>query len=351
MDFSLSKDQEALRDLTAQIVGDVCTAEYLRRIAGTEPGTDAPLWRTLADAGLVGIGLPESVGGGGQSWLETCIVLSELARASAPVPALATMAFTAPSLAASGSHDELVARVATGETVVAAAVHEPTGDPFSAAAATVDGGLHGTKICVLHGTIAEAFVVTAIDGLHLVWADAPGVTVETQTTSSDAPDALVTFRGSPSELLAGPEGTALLIQRGLSAACVMTAAACEAALKLVADYTTERRQFDQPIASFQAVSQRAADAYIDTEAVRLTAWQAAWRLAEGLPCEQELLTAKFWAAEGGWRAMHAALHLHGGVGVDRNYPLHRHVLLHKQLELHLGSATPTLQRLGRLIAE
>ncbi|MBT7430500.1 MAG: acyl-CoA/acyl-ACP dehydrogenase, partial [Ilumatobacter sp.] len=215
MDFSLSRDQEALRDLTAQIVGDVCTAEYLRHIAGTEPGTDATLWRTLADAGLVGIGLPESVGGGGQSWLETCIVLSELARASAPVPALATMAFAAPSLAASGSHDELVARVATGESVVAAAVHEPTGDPFSAAAATVDGGLHGTKICVLHGTIAEAFVVTAIDGLHLVWADAPGVSVETQTTSSDAPDALVTFRGSPSELLAGPEGTALLIQRGL----------------------------------------------------------------------------------------------------------------------------------------
>jgi alkylation response protein AidB-like acyl-CoA dehydrogenase len=131
----------------------------------------------------------------------------------------------------------------------------------------------------------------------------------------------------------------------------MIAASCQTALALTAEYTRARTQFDRTIASFQAVSQRAGDAYIDTEGVKLTAWQAAWRLDQGLPSDEALLTAKFWAAEGGWRVMHAAHHLHGGVGVDRDYPLHRHFLNHKQLELQVGSATPSLLRLGRILAD
>jgi alkylation response protein AidB-like acyl-CoA dehydrogenase len=131
----------------------------------------------------------------------------------------------------------------------------------------------------------------------------------------------------------------------------MVAGACAAALELTAEYTKGREQFGRPIASFQAVSQRAADAYIDTEAVRLTAWQAAWRLDQGLPASGEVAIAKFWASEGAQRVVHAAHHLHGGVGVDRDYPLHRYFLLVKQAELALGSATPSLQRLGRILAD
>jgi alkylation response protein AidB-like acyl-CoA dehydrogenase len=104
------------------------------------------------------------------------------------------------------------------------------------------------------------------------------------------------------------------------------------------------------IASFQAVGQRAADAYIDAEAVELTSRQAAWRLAEDRPADEQVAIAKFWAAEGGQRVVHAAQHLHGGVGVDRSYPLHRYFLAAKQLELTLGGATTSLVRLGALIA-
>ena len=131
----------------------------------------------------------------------------------------------------------------------------------------------------------------------------------------------------------------------------MAAGACAAALELTANYTKTRVQFGRPIATFQAVSQRAGDAYIDTEAVRLTAWQAAWRLDSGLPAAEQVAIAKFWASEGGLQVLHAAQHLHGGVGVDRDYPLHRYFLLSKQLELSLGSATPSLLRLGGLLAD
>ena len=350
MDFSLSSDQQALRDLARQILTNTCTNEHRKTVAASESGTDLDLWRSLADAGLAAINLPEAAGGGGYGWLEAAIVLGEIGRVTAPVPGLAVMALAGPSLAAvHGEHPELLDGVASGERIVTAAVHESVGDPWAPTAAMHDGRLSGTKVCVPHGLLAGLFVVTAADGLYAVDAAADGVSIERQDTTSGVPDALVTFDGAAAVRIGGPEATADLLRRAMSAACVMVAASCEVALSLTAEYARTREQFDRVIASFQAVSQRAGDAYIDTEGVRLSAWQAAWRLDRGMSCDEALLTAKFWAAEGGWRVMHAAHHLHGGVGVDRDYPLHQHFLNHKQLELFLGSATPSLQRLGALL--
>ena len=143
----------------------------------------------------------------------------------------------------------------------------------------------------------------------------------------------------------------LITEFATTALCVQEAGACASALDLTAEYTKTHVQFDKPIATFQAVGQRAADAYVDTEAIRLTAWQAASRLAAGLPAAAEVAVAKYWAAEGGQRVVHAATHLHGGVGVDRDYPLHRYFLLTRQIELTLGGANESLRRLGRLLAE
>src|SRR5205807_7487608 len=142
-----------------------------------------------------------------------------------------------------------------------------------------------------------------------------------------------------------------IVDRATAALCSMQVGVTEEALRMTAQYTSAREQFDRPLAAFQAVAQRAADAYIDTEGVRLTAWQAVWRLAEGLPAANELAVAKFWAAEGGQRVVHAAQHLHGGIGVDVDYPLHRYFLWAKECELTLGSATPQLVKLGAALAD
>jgi alkylation response protein AidB-like acyl-CoA dehydrogenase len=135
-----------------------------------------------------------------------------------------------------------------------------------------------------------------------------------------------------------------------TALCIEEAGVCASALELTAEYTKTRVQFEKPIATFQAVGQRAADAYVDTEAIRLTAWQAAARLAAGLSASSEVAIAKYWAAEGGQRVVHAASHLHGGVGVDREYPLHRYFLMTKHIELTLGGATEQLLQLGATLA-
>jgi alkylation response protein AidB-like acyl-CoA dehydrogenase len=124
----------------------------------------------------------------------------------------------------------------------------------------------------------------------------------------------------------------------------------ERALEITTAHLRERVQFGAPIGSFPAVQQRAADCWIDLQALRWTAWRAAWLLAEGRPALREAAVAKFWAAEAGSRIANAAQHLHGGLGVDIEYPIHRHFLWSKALELALGGAAPQLARLGRELA-
>jgi 3-oxocholest-4-en-26-oyl-CoA dehydrogenase beta subunit len=131
---------------------------------------------------------------------------------------------------------------------------------------------------------------------------------------------------------------------------VMQVGVAERALRITAEYVAGREQFERPLATFQAVQQRIADAYIDVEAMRVTAWRAAWRLAEGLPADEEIAIAKFWASEAGSRVLVSAQHLHGGVGVDVDYPLHRYLKLSKRLELLFGGGTEQLAHLGDLLA-
>jgi alkylation response protein AidB-like acyl-CoA dehydrogenase len=146
----------------------------------------------------------------------------------------------------------------------------------------------------------------------------------------------------------GPSSTG--VDRALLGLCALELGVVERALRITAQYTTERKQFDRPIGSFQAVQQRAANAWIDVEAIRLTTWQVAWRLDAGLPARDEVRMAKFWASEAGHRITYAAQHLHGGIGVDVDYPIHRYYLWSKTLELTLGSAARHLAALGDAIA-
>ncbi|HEY7921928.1 MAG TPA: acyl-CoA dehydrogenase, partial [Vicinamibacteria bacterium] len=257
-------------------------------------------------------------------------------------------------------------RMARGEAIVTAALVEPHRDPTAPGTrATRDGAgfrITGSKLAVPAGPIADAILVpAALDGgvaVFLVETKAAGVTQQALITTSRQPESLLVLDGvrvGADAMLGsaaqGAEIAAWIELRATAALCALAVGVCSEALRLTAEYTKTRKQFDQPIAMFQAVGHRAANAYIDTEGIRLTAWQACWRLAEGLPAEAAVAVAKIWAAEAGQRVVHAAQHLHGGVGVDREYPLHRYFLWAKQLELTLGGATRQLLRLGKLLAD
>ena len=133
--------------------------------------------------------------------------------------------------------------------------------------------------------------------------------------------------------------------------CATQAGVIERALELTAEYARNRVQFGRPIGSFQAVTQRLADAYIDVEAVRLTMWQAAWLLSESdAEAGTAVATAKFWAADAGHRVAHTAVHVHGGLGIDMSYPVHRYFTAAKHHEFALGGATAQLRRIGAALA-
>ena len=141
------------------------------------------------------------------------------------------------------------------------------------------------------------------------------------------------------------------LNRATIASCAVVSGVAEQALQITAQYTTERKQFDRAIGTFQAVGQRMADCFIDSQAIELTMLQAATHLDEGRDDPLEVATAKFWAADGGNRIGHAALHVHGGISIDLDYSIHRYFLWLKQYEFTLGAATPQLLRIGKVLAD
>jgi len=371
MDFSFSEDQEAIRELATRIFTDLATHERLREIeADAEtPRFDRKLWSELASAGLTGINLPEEVGGAGLGFIEAALIVEAAGRSAAYVPAIETIATGAPAIAEFGSEAQRqrwLPGVVVGDVVVTTALVELGGTPDAPALTAEKKGdgftLTGSKSCVPSGLIADVAVVPArldggVVGVFVVDLSASGVSRTWQLTNAERPDAILEFDHvalAADDLLGlaadGADIVHWLVLRATAGAAVAEAGVTSASIALTAEYTKTREQFGRPIATFQAVGQRAADAYVDSEAIWLTAWQAAWRIAEGLPADDAVAVAKFWAAEGGQRVVHAAVHLHGGVGVDRDYPLHRYFLLTKQLELTLGGATEQLLRLGAMLA-
>ena len=141
-----------------------------------------------------------------------------------------------------------------------------------------------------------------------------------------------------------------MVERATLGLCAVQLGVTERALAATASYAINRIQFERPIATFQAVGHRCADAYIDVEAIGLTLWQAAWRLSAGLPAGAEVAVAKYWAATGGHRVAHAAVHIHGGMGVATEYSIHRYFIAAKQIEFTLGGAKEQLLRLGARLA-
>ena len=362
MDFDLSEEQRSLGELARQIFEREVTKERLREAEADPDRIDARLWATLAEASLLGVGVPETLGGMGYGLLELCVLLQEVGRALAPVPALPTLVLGGLPIARFGTAAQQRAwlpRLAAGEAFLTAAL---AGEGVQARPAGDGYALDGAKALVPAARRAERILVPASTpagvGIFLVDPHAAGVSLVASRTSTREPlfEALLAgVRVADSELLGGDAAGGERMLRwmrdcALAAIAATQVGVSERALEITAGHLRERVQFGAPIGSFPAVQQRAADCWIDLAAMRWTAWSAAWRIAEDLPAERESLVAKFWAAEAGSRIANAAQHFHAGMGVDVDYPIHRYFLWSKSLELELGAAAPQLARLGREMA-
>ncbi|HYX60484.1 MAG TPA: acyl-CoA dehydrogenase [Streptosporangiaceae bacterium] len=350
MDFGLTEEQTELAGLTRKILAE----------------RDAP-WGDLAAAGVLAAGLPPALGGAGLGLLEQCSVLIELGRSASSVPYLTSAVLGAGALAAFGTPAQLqrwVAPAGQGTVVLTAALAEEDGDDPrvpSTRAERADGQwvLSGVKTAVDTAPEADLFLVPCAspDGVRvfLVTPSDAGVRVEPQQLTDFAPAGRVVLSRVvlPDDRVLGGVGDAVadwLVARATVGLCAMQSGVIERALELTAEYAKSRVAFGRPIGSFQAVTQRLADAFVDVEAVRLTMWQAAWLLSAGSAAATEVATAKFWAAEAGHRVAHTAVHVHGGMGIDVTYPVHRYFVAAKRNEFALGGATVQLRRIGGALA-
>lgn len=367
MDFEYNETQTAVSQLAKKIFKARVTPEALKKLDAAGDRFDAGLWKDLAQAGLLGTSLPDSAGGSDGGFLELCALLVEAGAAVAPIPLWPTLVCGAMPIERFGSEaqrTELLAGVVTGKTILTAAFAEDGGtDPAAPAttasesvgAWTVTGAkAHVPAAHLAHRALLAAKTGDDTVGVFLVDPKADGVRLELQTTTTGEMEHYMTLDGAAAEPLGDPAGGAAILEwlvpRATVGLCAMELGVAKRVLVMTATYTSERTQFDRPIATFQAVGQRAADAYIDVEAVKLTMWEAAWRLSRELPAAQQVAIAKFWAAEGGHRVAFAAQHLHAGIGYDLDYPLARYYMLSKKLELTLGSANAHLAELGAALA-
>ncbi len=393
MDFTYTEEQAAIEELSGRVFSDLCTQDRMKALEATSGDTgpfDSQLWARLAEAGLIGVGLGEDVGGGGMDFLAVALVIEAAGRSAAYAPVIETMVYGAwviDEFGTTAQRERWLPDVCAGKQILTTAIPEEVDGlivdgAIPATRARRDSkslwSIHGVKACVPAGLVATTILVPAlIDdssddgdegvtiGIFAVDPSSPGVRITRQDTTAGRPEAVLELDGVvvDDSCRIGADGSdpsghsqrtgeilPRVIERATAALCIYQAGACAAALSLLSEYTSNRRQFGSPIAAFQAVGQRAADAYVDTQAIKLTALQAAWRISRGLSCSREVAAAKYWAAEGGQRVLHAAVHLHGGVGVDRDYPLHRFYLLTHQIELTLGGATASLRRLGSTLA-
>jgi alkylation response protein AidB-like acyl-CoA dehydrogenase len=245
--------------------------------------------------------------------------------------------------------------VVSGEVVLTAAIQEVGNeDPYSPTCTVKDGKLKGIKQGVPYTGIATRMLVIAKEGneagLFIVDPKDASIKNTALWSTTYEPQAWLEFDQTAAEKLGGADAVKYFLERYMTALCCYQVGVCEKMVKLTSDYTSEREQFGVKIATFQAVGHRTANCYIDAKCLKLVTQQAVSLLAEEKDASVAVNVAKAWCGDAGHRVSVTTQHLHGGMGVDRDYPLWRYALWAKQNELQLGCTTFHLEQMGDAIA-
>jgi alkylation response protein AidB-like acyl-CoA dehydrogenase len=372
MDFNFSDDQNAIRELAHQIFTDRATDEFMLEFSRTGGTYDDDLWQTLAEQGLLGIAVPEAAGGTDLGLIELCLMLEEQGRRVAPVPLFASLVLGGLPIAEFGTQEQqqqYLAPLAAGEARLSAAIAEVAMNPAIATTVSFadqrDGFvLNGQKSVVPEGAVANYILVPAQDAqgncsMFVVDTSVAGVSLEAVEIGL-AGDRAAHLKldnvvlGREAMMGAAGQGEEIvewIVQRANIGHCALQLGVTEEAMKRTAEYVSERKQFGIALGTFQALAMRMADSYIDVEGIRSTYWLALWRLSENKDARAEVRAAKWWACDAAHRVVSTSQHLHGGMGADVEYPIHRFFMLAKQISYSLGNASQQLEQLGRLLAD
>lgn len=335
MDFAFDETQQEI----ARLCGDVLARE---------PDT---AWKALGEAGLLALAVPERLGGDGLGVLEIAVLLTEVGRCAVDVPALATLALGVLPIVRFGTEeqqDTLLPLVSDTHGVLTAALSEPSAPlptlPHTTARRDGDGFVvSGTKVAVPHASAADKILVSAL------LDEGPGVLV-IDPAHAEVNEGTVRLDEVRAEMLLGDDTSGRVVeglrQYALAGACALADGVLAGALDLTVGYVGTRHQFGKPLSAFQAVACQVADVYIASRTLHLIATSACWRLATGRDASEDLDTAGYWLAAEALPAVHTCHHLHGGMGLDVTYPMHRFYGLAKELTRFVGGADHRLDQLA-----
>jgi alkylation response protein AidB-like acyl-CoA dehydrogenase len=349
VDFSYDETQQAVANLAATVLhGEPDHARVVTALAG-DAGYDETAWKAMAQAGLLALAIPEALGGDGFGPVEVGAVLTEVGRQTLPLPALATLSLGVLPVAALGTPEQqqaLLPEVADGR-VLTGAIRDASGTSARARREASGWVLDGVKVGVPYAAQAHRVLVSTTDGVFVVDPNAAGVALTRTPTSTGAPEYTVgvdSVTVADSDLLT--TDTRAVHRYALAGAAAVADGVIAAGLALTAAHVGTRVQFDKPLATFQAVAAQIADVYVTARTVHLAALSANWRLANGLDADDDLDIAAYWLAAEVPAALQSCHHLHGGLGVDTTYPLHRYYSHAKDLARLVGGAEQNLERIG-----
>lgn len=378
MDFALDEIQEEFKNTSQKFFEEKCTVADLRKFEASKNKFSSELYKELADMGFLGLVIPEKYGGFDGRLMDLAIVVEEAGRATLPSPFLSTISYGVLPILQYGTEEQkqqLLPLIAEGNLMVSDALSESQAHydlkNVTAYAEKNSGGeysLSGTKLFVPYAsssqyllTLAKTSEVTGDDGeglsLFLVKRDQRGI----KTTPLDAigTEGLfeVAFENvtlSDSDML-GQEGQGLalteqILQTATALQCIEMTGLLRRTLDVTSEYVKDRMQFGRPIGSFQSVQHRLGDMYTVVEGGSLVAYHAIWRLDEGLPAENEVAIAKSWLGKEGHQVLTGAHQLHGGMGIDMDYPLQFCFRRFKSMQLNLGSAPNHLKQIGKTLS-
>ncbi len=364
MDLTLTEEQEMLRTAGRDFLTEKFPKTVVKEIEESEGGYSPEIWREMAGLGWMGLAFPEEYGGAGMSFLDLAVLLEEMGRACLPGPYFSTVilgGFTILDIGSDEQKKEYLPKIASGESIFTLALTEPSARYDAAAVmveAVADGDnyiINGTKLFVPDANIADYMLVVARtdkkarpeDGITIFIVDAKSTGISNTMLKTIAGDKLcevvfdkvkVPKENILGQLNQGWSEAQKLIERAAAAKCCEMVGCVQAALDMTVDYAKERKQYDRPIGSFQVIQHYCVDMFTDVEGTRLSAYQAAWMVSEGLPCTEEVAIAKAWAGQSSQRVMALAHQVHGAIGCTIDHDLQYYTRRAKAAEVTFGDA-------------
>jgi len=359
MDLDFSEEQRILQRSARDFLKEKCPKSLVREMIRDEKGYPEWLWKEMADLGWLGVTIPEEYKGIGGDFLDLAILLEAMGEACLSSPFFSTVVLGAEALLLAGTEEQkkkFLPRVVEGTLLLALAAIEP-GEWYRATGSNTIASrdkngylVNGTKYFVENAHIADYMILLAQTGekemtILMVEGKGPGIRFETVQTLGNEKQSVVIFRDTrvPEANTLGRAGEAshlmeVLQERASVAKSLEMLGLMKVAFDMALAYAKEREQFGRPIGSFQAVQHHCANMAVDMESSRLITYQAAWKIARGLPASKEAAMAKAWTSDAAGRLTRLAHQVHGAIAFCDEHDLHLYYRKAKAAGIAFGDA-------------